>query len=257
MEKSLSYWKTLYLIHARSKCFQNKVKRSLEIIDEFFTQCKNPCVSISGGKDSTVIMDLSRKIKKNVKMVSEKDDMDFPEELEYMENLKKKYSLNLDIISPSVKLWDIIKNYDFLEDVHGKNTNFSKEFFYKILKEHKEKHNIDGIVLGLRAEESKGRRYNFKKRGFIYWNETLQEMVCQPIAHWTGKDIFAYLFKYEIPILDVYFKTLFVDSPEDIRKAWVLPSGQSSQGSVSWLKYYYPLIYQKLCDMNLLMSTYA
>jgi 3'-phosphoadenosine 5'-phosphosulfate sulfotransferase (PAPS reductase)/FAD synthetase len=84
----------------------------------------------------------------------------------------------------------------------------------------------------------------------IYYNKDWKQVVCQPLADWSAKDIFAYLFSNEVPILDVYFKTKFIGSPEKIRKSWILPSHQTSQGQAVWLKYYYPEIFRLLCMVN-------
>jgi hypothetical protein len=65
------------------------------------------------------------------------------------------------------------------------------------------------------------------------------------------------LFSEDLPILNVYFQTKFVDSPEDIRKSWILPSAQASSGQALWLKYYYPEIFQKLCLKNPQLKSYV
>lgn len=256
-DKPIRYWRNRYLLHARSGFLKRQVERSKKVIREFLAMDNKPHVSISGGKDSTVLMHLVWSIKPDIKFVSEKDDMDFPEEMGYMEGLRERYNLNLDIISPPVKLWDVITNHDFLEDIHSKGTSFSDKYFYDLLKKYKKDNGYNAVLMGLRAKESKQRLMNFKKRGYIYYNKQWQEWVCNPLSLWTATDIFAYLFMYDIPILPVYFKTMFVDSPEDIRKSWILPSHQSSQGQVQWIKHYYPEIYLKLCEVNPLMSTYT
>jgi 3'-phosphoadenosine 5'-phosphosulfate sulfotransferase (PAPS reductase)/FAD synthetase len=256
-----NYWKPIYLLHSQTKGFKYKVQKSKEVIKEFLDlNLGKYCCSISTGKDSTVLMHLIWKQKKDIKFVSEKDDMDFPEEMPYLKNLEKKYSLNLDIISPNVKLWDVIldsEKYDITEDIHSRNTAFSTDFFYKLMDEYKHSNNYTADFWGLRAGESKGRLMNFKRRGFYYYNEQRKWWVCNPLSKWTATDIFAYLFFQEIPILEVYFKTLFVGSPENIRKSWILPSHQTSQGQAVWLRHYYPDIFNKLAKIQPKLLQYA
>ena len=253
----MEYWSELYLTHSKTQVFKRRVEKSKEIIIEFIELGVKSYGAISGGKDSTVLMHLINSICPTMPFVSEKDDMDFPNELEYMQLLETKYNLPLTILTPDVKLWDILLNHDFTEDIHSKGTNFSDQYFYGLLKEYQTQNQYKGIFLGLRAKESKGRLHNLMSRGYIYYNSTWKQVICQPLADWTAQDIFAYLFANNVPILDVYFKTKFVDSPEDIRKSWVLPSAQTSRGQAVWLKYYYPEIYRKLCMINPKLRSYV
>jgi len=243
--KTYDYYRDMYLFHAQTKAFQKRVAQSNAIIEQFLALGVKSTVNISGGKDSTAMMHMVWQLCPNIQCVSEKDDMDFPEELPYMHLLREKYQLNLDIITPSVSLWSQIQNFDVTEDLHSKGTDFSDTYFYALLKEYQAQNNIKGVFLGLRAEESNGRAWNAKKNGHIYYNQTWQHMVCQPLAWWTTADVFAYLFSNDIPILDVYFKNQYAE-PEQIRKAWILPSSRAAQGQAVWLKHYYPDIFNKL-----------
>jgi 3'-phosphoadenosine 5'-phosphosulfate sulfotransferase (PAPS reductase)/FAD synthetase len=253
----LEKWKQQYLLHSLTSDFKKNLKRGEEVVKDFLDLGLNQYCSISGGKDSTVMMHLVWSISPKNKFVSEKDDMDFPEELPYMEELRVKYNLDLDIITPPVKLWDIVMNHDITEDIHSSGTAWSDTYFYDLLRAYQEINKIKGVFLGLRAGESKGRLMNFKGKGHIYYNQTWKQVVCQPLALWTAKDVFAYLFTNDVPILPVYFKTKFVNSPEDIRKSWILPSHQASQGQAVWLQCYYPDIFNKLSITNPKLRNYV
>ncbi len=243
------YWKKIYLLHSELSGYKKKVADSIIVITEFIK--KNPAcyVSWSGGKDSTAMLHLVISVKKSVKVMTEKDDMDFPGEDEYVEMMTKKYKLDIDIVRPEIKLWDIIGQYDITEDIHSRASDFSQKYFYSLIEKYKKENKRSGVFLGLRTEESKGRRYNRKKKGLIYIKKD-GDIICQPISDWTAKDVFAYLFSKEVPIFDVYFKTKYVKSPEQIRKSWILPSFMSTQGQAVWLKYYYPDIFYKLAKIN-------
>jgi phosphoadenosine phosphosulfate reductase len=250
-------WREYYLLHASSATFRKKVNKAREAIANFLDLGIKSYVSVSGGKDSTAMMHLVWQTDASVAVMSEKDDMDFPGELEYMHKLQQLYNLNLTIIQPDVSLWDIVKKFDFTEDIHSRGTEFSDEFFYGLIEEFQYKNNYKAVFLGLRAEESKGRMHNYAINRSIYYNESERHLVCQPIATWTGIDVMAYLFENEVPILDVYFKTKFVLAPHEIRKSWALPSHQSSKGQALWLKYYYPEIFQKLAVINPKIRSYV
>lgn len=256
-ERPVEYWRRLYLMRSRLPVHRRQVEKAREVIREFLSLHPRACVNLSGGKDSTALAHLAWSVDLNVQMVSEKDDMDFPGEREFVEGLKSQYGFNLEIISPPVKLWDIILEHDFMEDIHSKGTDFSDKYFYGLLREYQNQNNINAVFLGLRAQESKGRAHNRAKNGHIYFNKGWDQWVCQPLADWMAADVFAYLFSNDVPILDVYFKTLFVGSPEQIRKSWVLPSARASQGQAVWLKYYYPEIFYRLCIVNPKLRSYV
>lgn len=209
-----------------------------------------------GGQDSTAMMHLIGSISITTDFVSVKDDMDFPGEIEYLRSLTP-IGPRVSILSPDKRLWEEAKKHDFTEDIHSKGTAFSDENFYGLLKEYQREHQYKGVFLGLRAEESNGRAWNRKKNGLIYYNEDWHQLVCQPLADWTGMDVMAYLVSREVPILYVYFLTKFVKAPHEIRKSWVLPSGQSSSGQALWLKYYFPEIFHRLAAINPKMRVYV
>lgn len=250
------YWYKVYNQHSRSKSYKNNIAKAKDVISEYLDLNVNSCINISGGKDSTCMMYLIYSLGSNVKCVTEKDAMDFPNELDYIESLRN-LGFDIDIITPNINLEDVISNFDICEDIHSKDTKFSILYFYNLLKDYQSINNIKGVFLGLRAEESKGRAFNFKTKGHIYYNKAWQQMVCQPIAHLTAFDVFACLVSNDMPILDVYFKTEFVSSPNEIRKSWVLPSAQATSGQVQWLKHYYPDIFNRLSKSNPNIRTYT
>ena len=164
--------------------------------------------------------------------------------------------MQLDIIEPD-NILDILTKSDFTEDVHSQGTEFSEKSFYGLIRQYQKDNNYKGTFLGLRSEESNDRRWNRKVKGEIYYNNKWKQMVCQPIVDWSAKDVFAYLFSNDLPILSIYFQTKFHESPEQIRKSWVIPSGESQRGKAQWLRWYYPDIFQKLREINPKMNCYV
>lgn len=250
-EMPIDYWRGMYCAHARTDAYKRRVEGARAIVHQALETFEREGVkyycSISGGKDSTAMMHLVWSIAPATKFMSVKDDMDFPEELPYLEDLRARYNLDLDIEHPPRELWEAIKEHDVCEDVHGQDTGFSREAFYGVLKTYKERHGHGGVFVGLRAAESKGRRMLIKSRGPVFHNATWNEWEALPLAQWSAQDVMAYLFSNEVPILPVYFCTAFCDSPEQIRKSWCLPGSQAAQGQVVWLKHYYPDLYRRLC----------
>ena len=247
--REIEKWRRFYVQFADLAVHKDRVARSRAVTERFLSDHPKSYVGWSAGKDSTAMLHLVWMLCPGIRVMTEKDDMDFPEELCYVRMMLKKYNLNLDVISPDISLWDVVKEYDITEDIHSRGTDFSERYFYGLIAAYKRTHSMEGVFLGLRAEESKGRRANRKTRGLTYQKND-GEWICQPIVDWSGKDVFAYLFSHNVPILPVYFKTKFVKCPEDIRKSWILPSAQTSQGGALWLKYYYPEIFARLARIK-------
>ena len=257
MERPYEYYKEYYCDVATTKQFREQEKKALDIIERFINLGVKHYCSISAGKDSTVMMHLCWRVNSLMKFASHKDDTDFPGVLEYLLRQKEKYCLDLDLVSPDFNVMDIVKEHDFLNDVHSKGNKLADLYFFDVLKKYQKENEIKGVFIGLRAEESKGRLSNFKVNKHIYYNHDWNNLVCQPLATWQTKHIFAYLFSNNIEILPIYFQTKFVDSIEEMRFDCILPSEFSALGQVSWMKHYYPAQYRKLCEINPLTRSYT
>jgi len=268
MEKPIEYWHEMYMLRANTSAFKKKVEKAQTVVYDFFhaideavpnivTQCR---AMWSGGKDSTAMLHLIASIfydnRLPIRAVTEKDTMDFPGELEYIKTISEMFRYKVDILSPEKDPWEYIKEIDFSDDIHSRGIKFANDFFYNLIRDYKQANNVGAVLLGLRAEESKARRMNFLKNGYWYYCKRDNEFVCQPLADWSASDVFAYLFSRNIPIFDVYFKTAFVDSPEQIRKSWILPSARTNQGQAVFLKYYYPEIFDSLAAIMTRLKQY-
>ena len=256
MERPIEYWRDYYVLHSKSRQFKKQLDKAKDCIEEYLSLDVSSYVSLSGGKDSTALTHLVSTIDPTIQVMSEKDDLDFPNEKEYVQSLCNFCGMDLDIIEPK-NIIEKLSKVDFTEDVHSQGTYFSDEVFYKLLKKYQEDNNYKGVFLGLRSQESNARRWNRKTKGKIYYNNSWKQMVCQPIVDWSAKDVFAYLFSNEIDIMPIYFQTKFHESPEEIRKSWTIPSGESQRGKAVWLKWYYPEIYKKLQLINPKINCYV
>ena len=61
----------------------------------------------------------------------------------------------------------------------------------------------DGVILGLRAEESRGRKITLRHHGDIYRLKSGMLRIC-PLAWWTTSDVAAYVVKHGVPVLSTY-----------------------------------------------------
>ncbi len=66
------------------------------------------CVSFSGGKDSTVLMDIARRLYPGIPAVFSNTGLEYPE----IQRFVKEYG-NVDVVTPSMKFVDVVTQYGY------------------------------------------------------------------------------------------------------------------------------------------------
>lgn len=208
-----------------------------------------PAVMWSAGKDSTVLAHLTTvALGASVRLVSEKDDLDYPGEVEYITRLAQCWGAKLDIVRPEISpsQWIAQHAHELTPDadIHSRAADLSKACFYSVVE--LATADNDAILLGLRADESKDRLRNRKFNGLTY-RRSDGKTVCSPLGDWTGVDVYAYLLTHGIEPLHVYRCVGFLHerAPWHVRKSWWLPGSNSRHGEVAWLRHYYPSLFAK------------
>lgn len=268
-------WERAALVHARTQAHRRLVERSRAAVLEALALpgVVRPSVSWSAGKDSTAMAHLvcvTAGAAAGVELVSEKDDLDYPGEREYVERYAAAWGARLKILTPAVSPREWIATRAAREeivccdDIHSRAAGLSKACFYRLMEEDNAGRGL--VMLGLRAEESNirealanralGQRREAREAGrahpasgLTYWHEGAAQWRAVPVARWRGLDVFAYLLAHDVEPLHVYRCVAFMhaDRPWMIRKSWWLPGGAAGRyGQVAWLKRYYPSLYRQL-----------
>jgi 3'-phosphoadenosine 5'-phosphosulfate sulfotransferase (PAPS reductase)/FAD synthetase len=245
-------WKKTSLMHARTVRHKRKIDMARRYIDDMVCVAPYAYAALSGGKDSTAMILILGEHGVYPRVMSVKDDLDYPGEEEFVRSLCNRVGCDIDILHPpfSLQEWlrDNAQSMRADEDMHGRSAEFSKAAFYDVIDKYRELKGSPGVFLGLRKNESYGRMMNRVMHGSVYRKKS-GEWICQPLCDWTGIDVFAYLFSRDAPILDVYRCCRFHESPERIRKSWWLPGSHSRHGGMIWLKSYYPSLFYRLCEL--------
>lgn len=243
-------WQRAAAMHAQTRRFAKRVEQARRVIGECFEQASDPAVMWSGGKDSTVLTHLVCVTEgAKVRVVSEKDDLDYPGEREYVEHLAAAWGLRLDIVTPPISPAQWIAEHahelEACDDLHSRAAQLSKDCFYGLVEEATQQN--DAILLGLRKNESHGRMMNRVTRGLLY--QARGKWTCQPLGDWTGMDVMAYMRANDIDPLPVYRCVAFMHAQEPwrVRKSWWIPGAHTRHGGVAWLRHYWPSLYQQLC----------
>lgn len=256
--RAWALWQRTAEAHARTRAFRARVDRTRGLVGEALSTEPHACLMWSGGKDSTVMTHLvCVDMGARIAVGSEKDDLDFPGEEDYVRGLAAAWGLDLHVlhppISPAAWLAEHARQLLADDDMHSRAAGLSKACFYDVVETWSQPYGL--MFLGLRQEESRGRRMNRAKRGALYakrrrFGEGTQ-WVSTPLVDWRGIDVYAYAVSRGIELLPMYrcVGLMHEEEPWFIRKSWWVPGSHAQWGGIAWLRRYYPSLYGRLCRM--------
>lgn len=191
---------------------------SLFIIREVFSNCKNPCLLFSGGKDSITLLDLTYKAfypqKIPFPILHIDTGRNFPEVISFRDRMASKYNVDLIIgnVQDSIKAGKV-KNLDNINAAQSTT-------LLEIINDYK----FDALLGGARRDEDRSRA---KERIFSHrdksgkWNPMNQRPELWnifnsklnsdenfrifPLSDWTEIDIWKYIKFQDIEVPDIYF----------------------------------------------------
>lgn len=164
-------------LHAKTSGYQYKVNSAREIIkDALSTPDTTGYVSLSGGKDSTVVYALVREQQPDIPAVWSDDEWWLPETMEYIQRLQAS-GLDVRQIRTNTKHADWFT-------CHGD---------YDDLPDYARQHGWNLCFLGLRQEESSVRRVHLRRFGPLFCANSDKVWHCNPIHNWTWQDVWAYI----------------------------------------------------------------
>lgn len=229
--------KKAYLLWTKMPQYKKKVERTKGLIGKMLSCVKSPYISLSCGKDSCVMADLilhQRAVP--MRFVSRGETRilyrNVDEVLEYFRRMAPIEEICFDRLFS-----DEWKDADFKEqqkagkmDIRGLDNS-----------------GYDGVFMGLRIDESKGREISLRanqtsglpKYCWRYVERNFVRMC--PMAEWSTQDIGAYLMENQIPILDWYENMGF-----ESRTATRLNQQAINNNTIAWLHIHNPEGYFRL-----------
>ncbi len=241
-------WMRTVSYHAKTIEHQRVVDNAYRIAERALSTSSTHVVSWSGGKDSTVLTHLLHHIHPTISIVSEKDDADFPGELNYILWFQREWNLALTVVQPNESAVEWLRarrdRFDGLTELHARSSEFARTFFYEVIE--KATQPFGCVFMGMRAEESGVRRDHFDRRGAVYQVKSGQWRA-NPLMNWRGIDVYAYAHKHGIELLHVYHCIGFIHAqrPWEVRKSWWLPGRYAAHSQAGWLRRYYPSLYDR------------
>lgn len=238
---------------------ENKIEKSFEIINEAFNRFRNMAILWTGGKDSTLTLWLVREYclkhhKDLPKVVFINEGDVFDEILEFINELKIRWNLKLieikneEILSRVNKVGDRIDVKSLSEELQREIASFGYDKDYIIfdpdspigshlmktypLKKFIEQNKVEAIFVGIRWDEHEARKHE----RFISYREDPPHYRIHPILHFTERDVWDVILKYNIPYCKLYEKgyrslgTKSATKPVSNKPAWCQNKGREREG---------------------------
>jgi len=117
---------------------------------------------------------------------------------------------------------------------------------YRPIKTLLAEHRFDGVFLGLRDEESHGRRKLSKIRGQLFWQKRDGLWECLPVARLIYLDVWAYIVESDVDYCAVYDKQMELGlDPEDCRLSYWAGETKQRWGRWAILKRGWPELFNR------------
>jgi len=211
---------SIYLVILKMDYLSQLENQSIYIIREAYCQIPQLGMLWSIGKDSTVMLWLVRKAFLGycpIPLIHIDTSYKIPEMIEYRDKMAKKWDLNL-IIGGNKSALEAGMNYKKGRMVCC--NALKTEGLQQII----DKHKFQALMLGIRRDEEGSRakerffstrdkdfNWNYKDQPPELWDQFNtsfpkgSHIRVHPILHWREVDIWKYIKREKIPIIDLYF----------------------------------------------------
>lgn len=231
----------LYEIHARHSVFRERVVKARALVA---TMPKDTIVCSSWGKDSGVLVSLA--LRAGIRNVAH---LRSPYELPGWEPVRDWAVANGAIVHdvPTARTLD-----EYVSWLQAHGLHYERETLLTARKAAKRDELLDWVdahgftsqLLGMRADESKGRKACFRVRGLRYPAHGLD--VCNPFGWWTTRDVWAYLVSEGVPWHRLYDCETHGETRETLRNGGWLSVHGSNDARIPWLREHFPEQYRAL-----------
>lgn len=257
-------------IRGRQRLKAGWTDHQLERIERHLDECGG-FISWSGGKDSTVVVDLARRVDRNVPVVIFDSGLMFPETIAYIRQLATQWQLNVHRIPAEPDLLTVlVAGGGFDHDAPDQDFR-GRIGDILIAEPARRAHEMfgRGSMWGVRAEEAPGRRHLYRtalaaaarrhpaldrKQLRADHGGTVERLdgtiTYGPIWDWGRGDVFAYLHARDITPNPLYAKLAAAGAPpERIRVDSILDAGHLAHGEMAWLQKGWPNMFDQLASV--------
>ncbi len=164
---------------------------------------KKTVVSCSFGKDSLVVLYFAVQLKPDVAVLFNNTGVEYPQTTRFAKELAEAWNLNLTVVPPIKKFWDITEEYGFaLGDKLSNNAAGKRCCYY--LKERAmqlaiRENGWKCVMTGITAAENDQRRIGAATRGMCYVHKGWKVQKVHPILWWTPEEVLWFIDKMGLP----------------------------------------------------------
>lgn len=247
-------------MRSRLPVYKRRYAFSVNIAMEWLKQCENPYIAVSGGKDSVCVVHLVQSAAKQLDrplapVMWHDSGYEWPGSRLVIERLARQGLIDkLHIARPSEDVLEL-KRQQARGEISAKQKD--QAALFGPVDELVKKEGFDGVALGLRQEESRGRRMDGMIHGPIHRRKD-GLLRCNPISRWTWEDVFACAASHCLPLHPIYSAPLYqLENRGRIRLSWWLSTDHWRHGEIKWVRSVYPKIYAEIIRLIPEVSQYA
>lgn len=240
----------LFTLHSRLPAYRHRVARAFSTTREWLELCQKPYIAFSGGKDSTVILHITRQLAPDTPAIYLDADNCFPEVSDLIDQTP-----NCTRYPTSEPFLATLKRFG-LDGGKDLDRQTMKSTVYEPVRKLIDEYGYDGCIYGIRAEESHGRRKSVQVHKEIFFAKGYGVWQCQPIGWWLYRDIWTYIVSNNVPYAGTYDK-MWDMPPDDQRVSYWAGETKRRYGRYAWLKRTYPDLWNKLCQELPEVRSYA
>lgn len=212
-------------LYVKLNSFKYREKRTLQFIRKSLDKVDRPYLSCSFGKDSSVMLHLVLRCVDNIEV----------------KFLGKKETPLIDSYDEVIEWWEYTFGIEVEKIIYTSWLENDPSAMTGIAANVTDDEN-DAYFVGIRAQESSGRRISLKKLGEFTVLKNGKARIA-PMAWWKTRDIAAYMVHHELPVLQAYAKEGF-----SARTTTNIPSPFPHE-SIARLKEQDPENYNKLINL--------
>lgn len=229
------------LLHAKLARYQRLVAEALDAV-LLASARGRVAISYSGGKDSTVVLDLVRRV------IPDAPAAWFDSGCEWTGTAEIAAHYHAERVAPVMDFPSMCRYAGWWGYRHpvdpGSTFDVGETLIFEPSFRFATAHGISVYALGLRAEEGTGRRWN-AKRGALYYSAQDERWHLCPLAQWTTDDVWAYIAERQLQYHPAYDAMTQLGIPRPRQRIDFLLNENQKAPTVSWA----PLV--KYIDMDL------
>lgn len=205
-------------------------------------------VAWSGGRDSTAAVVLAQEVSPGIPVVWFHSGLEFPETEQYISEVAEFMSLNLHVIRADPDALTLLRETGAWD--HGAPLREAQHDMHEALvaAPSRQAHQMfgPGEISGLRAEESRGRRFLLSRDKGHYVRQDGSEVFC-PVWQWSALEIAGLLHREGIPENPVYEKLASLGAPPLAQRVGLVVDGNGvTMGRLTWLRVGWPEMFADL-----------